>query len=134
MSTELSANQNVSVAQKNCEQTRSGCLFRPNVDIIESSEELLLRADVPGAAGKDIELDYENGVLTLRAKVEPRQTDRGRCLLREYAVGDYYRAFEINEQIEAENISAECVNGVLTIHLPKARSAKPRRITVTNSH
>ena len=51
-------------------------------------------------------------------------------LLCEYGVGDFYRAFTISEQIDWQKIAAELKNGVLTVHLPKAETVKPRKITV----
>ena len=113
------------------ERTRSGRAYVPNVDIIERSEELLLLADVPGAGGDDVNIRYENGLLTIDARVAERQGGDTRYLLREYGVGDYYREFRIGESIDASKIQAEVKNGVLTIHLPKAEAIKPRKIRVT---
>lgn len=113
------------------EHTRSGRCFRPNVDILEKADELLLLADVPGASGGDaIDIKFEEGELTLRGKVEPRQGPDQQYLYQEYGVGDFYRTFQISESIDASKISAEYGNGVLTLHLPKAESVKPRKIAV----
>jgi HSP20 family protein len=51
-------------------------------------------------------------------------------LFSEYGVGDYYRTFRVNEQIDASRIHASAADGVLTVHLPKAEAAKPRKIAV----
>ena len=112
------------------ELTRSGRYFRPNVDILEQAGELLVRADVPGATADAIYVDFERGTLTIHAKVDPRQDEQTAYLLREYGVGDFYRTFQISEDIDAEKISAEYADGVLTLHLPKAEALKPRRISV----
>lgn len=112
------------------EHTRSGRFFRPNVDILEKAEELLLLADVPGAGGDDIDIKFEDGELTLHAKVETRQPFDRPYLHQEYGIGDFYRTFQISEAIDASKISAEFGNGVLTLHLPKAESIKPRKIAV----
>ena len=48
----------------------------------------------------------------------------------EYGIGDFYRSFTISETIDAEKISAELHNGVLTLHLPKVEAVKPRKIAV----
>ena len=48
----------------------------------------------------------------------------------EYEEGDFYRVFQIHESIDSARIEAECQNGVLTVHLPKAESAKPKQVTV----
>jgi HSP20 family protein len=118
------------VAPEGAEHTRSGVLFRPNVDIIEHEEELILLADVPGASCDAVDLRFEDGTLTIHAKVEPRQDDSVEYLLQEYGVGDFYRTFQISEAVDASRISAEFSDGVLILHLPKAEAVKPRKIAV----
>jgi HSP20 family protein len=112
------------------EYTRSGRVFRPNVDIVEKADELLLYADLPGADGNSIDIDFEEGELRLHAKVQPRQDPEQQYLHQEYGIGDFYRTFQISEMIDASKISAEFTDGVLTLHLPKAESLKPRKIAV----
>ena len=114
----------------NGEHTRNGRFYRPNVDILEQAEELLVLADLPGATNDQIDINFEKGVLTLHAKVPLRQGEDQRYLLREYGVGDYYRTFQVSESIDVSRIAAEYANGVLTLHLPKAESIKPRKISV----
>jgi HSP20 family protein len=112
------------------EQTRGGAFFfTPRVDIYETENELTLYAEVPGVRPEDVDLHYEQGELTLRARVKPR-TEGKRLLLQEYEEGDFYRAFNIHESIDPNRISAECKNGILAVHLPKAEAAKPRQINV----
>ncbi len=112
------------------EHTRCGCHYRPNVDIVEHADELLVLADLPGAAGEDIDIDFEDGSLTIHAKVAPRQQEGMEYLVHEYGVGDYYRTFRVSEVIDASKITADYADGVLTLHLPKAESTKPRKIDV----
>lgn len=112
------------------ERTRSRCCYRPNVDILERAEELLVLADVPGAGSEDIDVNFEDGTLTIHARVGPRQDPAQEPLLREYGVGDYYRTFRISEAIEAGKITADYADGVLTLHLPKAEAIKPRKISL----
>jgi HSP20 family protein len=111
------------------ELTHSGLHFSPRVDIYETENELTLFAEVPGVRPEDVDLHYEQGELTLRGRVHTRSEGK-RLLLQEYEEGDFYRAFNIHESIDAGRISAECKNGVLTVHLPKAESSKPRQISV----
>ena len=111
------------------EHTRCGCYYRPSVDILERADELLVRADVPGALGDDVDVDFEEGTLTIHARVKPRQ-EGTEFLVREYGVGDYYRTFHVSEAIDPEKITAEYADGVLTLHLPKAEVARPRKIEV----
>ncbi|MBN1347739.1 MAG: Hsp20/alpha crystallin family protein [Phycisphaerae bacterium] len=110
---------------------RSGPVFRPYADICESESEYMVRADLPGSSADAIEVTYESGLLTIQANVEPRRDPaQTRYLLREYAEGDFHRAFRIGEGIDPSAISAEYKNGVLTLHLPKSEDVMPKRIEV----
>lgn len=111
------------------ERTRDGVVFEPRVDIIETDEGLVLRADVPGAAADTLDMRFEDRELTIHAAVPARHESK-KCLYREYDEGDFYRAFQIGENIDASAIHAEISNGVLTVYLPKTEAVKPRRIEV----
>jgi HSP20 family protein len=111
------------------EWTRGGVYFTPRVDIVETDQELTLYAEVPGVRPEDVDLHFEKGQLFLHGKVQPRRGDRP-LLYQEYEEGDFYRAFTIHESIDSLRITAECKNGVLTIHLPKVEAARPRQIAV----
>jgi HSP20 family protein len=111
------------------EFTRGTVTFTPRVDIIETTEELLLFADVPGVKPEDVDVRFENGELILHGRCNPRG-HAANFLLGEYEVGDFYRVFALSESIDAEKIGAELKQGVLTVHLPKAAAVKPRKITV----
>ncbi len=116
------------------ERTRGGRVFRPSVDIVENADELLLVADVPGATADSIDIDFENGELSIHARVEPRRPQgTTRHVLREYGVGDYHREFRIGEAVDGSKITAEVTNGVLKVHLPKAEAVKPRKIAVSTT-
>jgi HSP20 family protein len=103
--------------------------FTPRVDIMGTEEESLLLADLPGVKPEDVDVRFENGELIIDGRCAPRHHGAN-YLLSEYGVGDFYRAFTISEHIDWQKISAELNNGVLTVHLPKAESVKPRKITV----
>jgi HSP20 family protein len=113
------------------EQTRTGRMYRPFVDILEQRDELLLLADMPGTSSEDIDINFEKGELTIHGRVRPRQPEGTDYLLSEYGTGDYYRTFQVSESIDVERISAEYTAGVLTLHLPKTDAVKPRKISVT---
>ncbi|MCK6485242.1 MAG: Hsp20/alpha crystallin family protein [Phycisphaerae bacterium] len=130
MSTETTVEKRPRREAANAERTRTGRVYCPNVDIIERADELLVLADMPGVAAEDIDVRFENGTLEIHGRVRPRQDDETRFLLREYGVGDFHRSFEVSEIIDAGRITAECANGVLTLRLPKAESARPRTIAV----
>lgn len=112
------------------ETTRTGWVYVPNVDILETGEELRVYADLPGVDPQRVDVTFENGVLTICGRVEPRQPEGQRYLRREYGVGDFRRVFEVSESIDAERISAEYQDGVLILHLPKVEAVRPRRIEV----
>lgn len=127
MTTEIDVKENES---SQTERSRTGSVYRPHVDILESQDELTLVADVPGVKGESIDIDFEDGLLTIQGRVEPRYQGDRRFLLCEYGIGDFYRTFRVSEQVDAGRIHAECVDGVLTVHLPKTEAAKPRKIEV----
>ncbi len=103
--------------------------YTPRVDIAETSDELLLYADLPGVGPDDLGVRYENKELIIEGKVSPRQ-EEVKHLCHEYGVGHFHREFSIGEAIDPEKISAELQNGELTVHLPKGDAVKPRRIEV----
>ena len=127
MATDVNARPNEPAS---AERTRAGACYRPNVDIREQDDELTLVADMPGVTPDGIDIHFEDGLLTVQGRVEPRHADATGLLLREYGIGDFYRTFRVSEQINPKGIHAECADGVLIVHLPKAAKAKPRRIEV----
>ncbi len=112
------------------ERTRPVQVFRPLVDIIENTEELLILADMPGTSSEAIDINFKDGELTIYGRVTPRQADNTVHVLREYGVGDFSRTFQVSESINAAGISAEYADGVLKLHLPKVAAARPRKIEV----
>lgn len=130
MSTEVTMGKQVNEAAANGERPRCGQCYRPNVDILEQAEELLIVADMPGVNAKEINVHFEDGELMIHGVVPSRYPSEGRVLLQEYGVGDFYRTFRVSERIDAGGIRAEYSNGVLTVHLPKVEAAKPRKIAV----
>jgi len=122
--------QNNPVEAPSAEQTRGGSVYRPLVDILETKDELLLVADLPGVRAEELDIGFEDGVLTLRGKVAARYPEQVALAWSEYGLGDFHRTFRLSEQIDAASIRAEYAAGVLTLHLPKAASAKPRKIEV----
>jgi len=114
------------------ETTYGGNQFVPRVDIIETDKQLIVYADLPGVAPENVDLRYERGELVLHGRVTPRPR-AGTLLMGEYEVGDFHRAFQVHESIDASKIEAECKNGVLTVYLPKEEAAQPKIVTVKAS-
>lgn len=112
------------------EHTRPGRQYRPNVDIVEYPHELIVLADMPGVTSDGIDINFENGTLTIHGKVQSHEREGATPLSREYGVGDFYRTFRVSEKVDSAKISAEFANGVLTLHLPKVEAVKPRKISV----
>lgn len=126
--TEESQPQTTPVEQ--VERTRSRPRYSPPTDIFEKEDGLVLMMDMPGVEEKNVEVQLENGVLSVYGRVDAEEYGNHRLLLNEYGVGDYQRSFTVNEDIDTRNVAAELHNGVLKIFLPKAEEAKPRKITV----
>ena len=112
--------------------TRGGSRFTPRVDIYETEKELLLQAELPGVQPQDVELRYEKGELSLFGRVQRRHPNKA-LLVQEYEEGDFFRAFNIHESIDASRIQAEHKNGLLTVHLPKVEAVQPRKIAVKSA-
>lgn len=100
----------------------------PPVDIYETPEGLVVMADLPGVTQDSLDVRVDNNVLTIRGIA--RHESLGNAVHREYELINFFRQFELGEKINQGKISAELKHGVLTLGLPKAEEAKPRRIEV----
>lgn len=111
------------------EATRTGERYvSPAVDIYETEEGLTLVADVPGLSEKSLNISIDQGILTIEGDAA---AGMGAFLGREFAMAGYWRQFQLPETIDAEKARAEVKHGVLTLQLPKAEAAKPKRIAIT---
>ena len=119
--------------QKKGEEMRPGPVFIPAVDILENQNEIMVLADMPGVDGKDVNVDLENDVLTIRGAVSPLEGGKEAPVYREFNWGDYYRQFTLAEVIDQEKIAAKMEDGVLRLTLPKKEKAKPKKIQVSVS-
>lgn len=103
----------------------------PPVDILEDQENYIFLADMPGVRPNDVDVTFENGVLTLEGRAsEIDQREGMRVLVREYRRGIYRRSFTLEAPVNAEEIKATLAHGELTVQVPKAANAKTRKITV----
>ncbi len=120
---------NDELSQSNGRGKRRHQTFSPRFDIWEGEDELVLYGDLPGVEPDSLNVTFENRQLTIYGKVD---CCHGQCksLYSEYGVGDFERTFTIGDAINGDGIHAEVRDGVLTLHLPKSESAKPRRIAV----
>ena len=112
------------------EKTRAGRFFLPEVDIQELNDSLKLFADMPGVKQSDVEVTLDKGILTIVGSLSTEVYQKLTPLYTEYNVGNYFRQFELNEDIDAQRINASMRDGVLELTLPKSERARPRRIEV----
>ena len=108
-------------------------VWTPPVDVLETKDEILIVADVPGVTANGVDVQIENGVLSIEASVEKRHDNEPTYLLREHGATTFSRTFNIGDGVNTEAISAEIRDGKLTLHLPKAEAAKPRRVEVQSA-
>lgn len=114
------------------EATRDRHYISPAVDIYETEDALNLMVDMPGVGKEQLEIDVDQGVLTLSAKVE--QDVQEMSLYQEFRPSGFHRQFRLLEDFDVTKADAQIKNGVLTLRLPKAEAAKPRKIAVKTVH
>lgn len=102
----------------------------PPIDIFDTDEGLVLRADLPGVTDDQLELQIEDNRLTLLGKVAPPVTEEAQMIYQEYRVGDFLRSFILSDDIDHDRITAKLSDGVLEVTLPRAATTKPRRIQI----
>jgi len=112
------------------ERIEQATYYTPLVDVVEHADGFTFLADLPGTAAGDVDVTFADGVLTIEAKARPRQPAGQRYVWREYGVGHFYRQFTLGGAINADGIRAELKNGELTLHVPKAESAKSRKVEI----
>jgi HSP20 family protein len=116
-------------APQSREETRSQEQYvAPPVDIYETGDGLVVKADLPGVSKEKLNVGVENNLLTIRG--EAAHVAPGDSIYREYGLVNFFRQFELNEKVDQSKISAEFNHGVLTLKLPKAEEAKPKKIDV----
>ena len=100
----------------------------PPVDIYETDSSLAVIVDLPGVHKDDVDIRVDQGILTIKGKVKyepPKNLIRG-----EFGLLDFFRQFQLSNEVDPVKISAESKNGVLTITLPKVEKAKQRQVKV----
>jgi HSP20 family protein len=103
----------------------------PTVDIVESEEDVLISAELPGLGRDDVKVEVKDDVLTLKGEKKRKDETKEDGYHRiERRYGSFYRSFVLPPSVEKDNVKAAFENGVLTIRLPKAEQARPREIPV----
>lgn len=130
MTTDLEKREQQEVSTTAAEQmNQSGLAYSPDVDIYGSDDEVLFAVDLPGVGRGDVSIQVdETDTLIIRAKNTYKEPEG--ISLRQYRIGDYYRAFQISEDYDKEKVHATLENGLLQVAIPKKESAKPKRIEI----
>jgi HSP20 family protein len=103
----------------------------PPVDVAETQDTILVRAEVPGMKQEDIQIEFENGLLTLRGERKLDKEVSGLTYHRvERTYGNFSRSFTLPRTVDPEKISATYREGVLEIQVPKKEEAKPKQIRI----
>lgn len=113
------------------EKTVPGRYYLPYTDIYETGEALTLVMEMPGVEKKDVQVHLENDMLRIDGRIDFAKYEGMEPVYTEYNVGHYTRSFSLSSKIDQQKISAELEDGVLTLTLPKAEEARPRRIAIT---
>jgi HSP20 family protein len=105
--------------------------WAPAVDIFETENELVVKADLPDVNPQDLDIRVENNVLTIRGERKfDKKVNEDNYLRIERAYGSFSRSFSLANSVNAEAIKADYQNGVLTLSIPKREEAKPKQIKV----
>ena len=108
--------------------------FAPAIDVVERPDAYLISAELPGVDPSAVEISFESNTLTLRGTkqpwIQPQENEELRVYTAERLSGAFERAIRLPEYVEGDKIEATFQHGVLTITVPKAEAARPRRIEV----
>lgn len=101
------------------------------LDVKETQDDYIVKATLPGVNPDDIQITYNNGMLTIQAERQAEQEKKDEhFLVREQRFGTFSRTINLPVAIDSNKIEADYDNGVLTLHLPKTEETKPRRIPI----
>lgn len=105
-------------------------LFNPPIDIYETTEGLVLYADLPGVNSEGLDLQVQDNRLALFGRIDGAVPTSG-MVHQEYQVGDFLRSFILSDEVDHNKITARLNNGVLRVELPRTARTEPRRIEVS---
>jgi len=117
--------------EKKPESTIPSRTFLPTTDIFETDKALTVILEMPGVDKEKVDVNVENDILTIEGRIDYSKYEGLQPVYTEYNVGHYVRSFQISSKLEQDKISAELKDGVMTLVLPKAEKAKPRKIKVS---
>ena len=108
----------------------SDAALMPPVDVIEDSAGITLRADLPGVPKDKLKLHVEAGTLTIEGEVSIPMPESMEATYAEVGVPRFRRVFTLSKELDTGKVSAEFKHGVLSLRIPKAEHAQPRRIDI----
>ena len=103
------------------------------VDLFREGDQYVLTADLPGIDPGSVDLDVDGQLLTIRAERRPTSNEQVQWLAHERPYGSYMRQFTLGDGVDREKISANYENGVLSVVIPMAERAKPRKIEIASA-
>ena len=112
------------------EKTVPGRHYIPYADIYETDDALCVVMEMPGVERANLNVALENNVLRVDGQIDFSKYEGMEPVYTEYNIGHYTRSFTLSNKIDQERISAQLDDGVLTLTLPKAEEAQPRRISI----
>lgn len=105
----------------------------PRVDISETDQEIQVVADIPGYSADSIDIDVQNGILTISGNSEEQSEDKHKKYYRyERSSGSFSRSFTLPTEVDEDNVTAICKNGTITITLPKVHTKNKKKIVIKN--
>ena len=128
-SQELAVREKQELANKE-EKTVPGRYFVPSADIFETDDALTVILEMPGVDKNNVNIALENDVLRVDGQIDFSKYQGMEPVYTEYVVGHYARGFTLSGKIDRDGISAQLEDGVLTVTLPKAKEAMPRKIAI----
>jgi HSP20 family protein len=109
----------------------AGRPWAPSVDILETEDAIVLKADIPGVSIDDLDIRVENNTLTLKGHRKFEKDEKVKGFHRiERSYGEFVRTFALPNTVDSEAVAADYKNGVLAVTLPKKEAAKPKQIKV----
>ena len=116
-------------------QTDQARRWVPPMDLVEAEDHFVLKADLPGMAEGDVNIEVQDGTLTISGerKAEHEQREKGFYRI-ERSFGSFSRSLTLPDGVDPDRIAASFADGVLEVRIPKPEQRKPRRISISGSH
>jgi len=105
--------------------------WKPLVDIYETDEAIILKAELPGIKKEDVSVEIKDNVLTLKGeRIEDKEVKEESYFRKERCFGTFSRAFNLQHRVQPDKIKARFKDGILEVEIPKPEEEKPKQITV----